>query len=109
MATLTVQSITRSGLTPSFASAAGGGDQFANGGFEYAEFVNGSGGTITISATIQKTVDGNTPTAKQITVGAGARGKFGPFPPEFYNDTNGMVQLTYSGVSSLTVGVFRLQ
>lgn len=109
MATLTVQKITRSGVQPSFASAAGGGDQFLNSGTEYLEIVNGSGGAITVTADIVQSVDSVDPGGKAISVPAGETRKFGPFPKALYNDSNGMVQITYSGVTSLTVGVFQLQ
>lgn len=108
MAVLTVQEIDRSGLQPSFVAAAGGGDSFPNDGRTYLETINGSGGAVTVTAAIQKQTDAVTPAGKATSVAAGQREKFGPFPPEVYNDANGRVQITYSGVTSVTVGVFRL-
>jgi hypothetical protein len=43
-----------------------------------------------------------------VNIPAGQRRKIGPWPPSIYNDLNGRVQLTYDGVTSVTVGAFRL-
>jgi len=53
-------------------------------------------------------VDGKAVADDAITVTNAQEGVVGPFPPGIYNDANGMVQLTYSGVTSVTVGAFRL-
>lgn len=107
MATLTVQEISRSGVAPSFASAAGGGDQFLNDGKTYLEVVNGAT-DCNVTIVTQSTVDGLAVADKTVTVSASTRKKIGPFPPSIYNDTSGYVQLTYDDVSNVTVGVFRL-
>lgn len=108
MATLTAQTISRAGVEPSLASAAGGGDQFINSGSEFFEVVNGGGGGITVTIATQATVDGKAIADDAISVGAGEAHRIGPFPPGLYNDANGYVQVTYSGVTSVTVGVFRM-
>jgi len=108
MAVLTVQEISRAGVSGALTAAAGGGDSFPNDGRTYLDVNNGSGGAITVTAAVQQTVDGKAVTGNAVSVGAGARTKIGPFPPGIYNDANGRVQLTYSGVTSLTVNPFRL-
>ena len=108
MATLTHQNISRAGVQPSLVSAAGGGDEFLNSGKEYLEVTNGGGGSITVTIETQATVGGNAVTDDDIVIGAGETHKIGPFPPTIYNDNNGFVQVTYSGVASVTVGVFRM-
>jgi len=108
MATLTVQEISRSAITPSYGAAAGGGDQFPNDGRTYLHIKNGGGSSITLTVATQMTVDGKAVADDAITVTNAQERIVGPFPPGIYNDANGMVQLTYSGVTSVTVGAFRL-
>lgn len=108
MATLSIQIVTRDGLNPSFTAAAGGGDQFPNTGREYLEVVNNDASPTTVTVATPNTVDGQSITDRQVSVTNGQSRKIGPFPPSIYNDGNGLVQLTYSKVTSLTVGVFRV-
>lgn len=88
------------------ASAAGGGDTFAPGDAVKFVAVNGSGGSITVTfdsiTPSNYGDDANTGGA----VAAGATRIFGPFPASRYaNATTGLVGVTYSGVTSLTVYV----
>ena len=108
MATLTVQQVTRAGITPSYASCAGGGDEFANDGKTLIHVKNGHTSPQTVQVTIQKTVDGESAGTKDVAVTNAQERMIGPFPTDIYNDNNGKVQLTYSGVTSLTIGVFRI-
>lgn len=114
-AVLSVTDITEAGVTMTLASAAGGGDSFANdsSGRVILVVTNGSGGSITVTctpATASIAVPGYGTLTKATgcgAVGAGATKIFGPFPTT-YNDSNGRVAVTYSGVTSLTVGAFRV-
>ena len=108
MALLTVTDITRAGVAPTLTAAAGGGDSFVNDGRVYLHINNGGGGSITLTVVTQKTVDGKAVADDAITVPNGAARIVGPFPPSIYNDANQQVQLTYSGVTSVTVNPFRL-
>lgn len=109
MATLTVQEIVIGGITPSFAAAAGGGDQFLNNGRCFFEAKNGSGGAITVTFVTSATIAGYALADATVSVGATTGDKMaGPFPPDLFNDSSNYVQVTYSGVTSLTVGAFRL-
>lgn len=108
MAVLTVNEISRAGVSGALTAAAGGGDSFANDGRTYLDINNGSGGSITVTFVTQQTVDGLAVADLAVAVGAGVRTKVGPFPPGIYNDVNGRVQVTYSGVTSLTVNAFRV-
>lgn len=113
MATLTVAACTVAGLDPTFVAAAGGGDQFANDGFTVLEVKNGSGGAITVTIVSQAGVSdaaGTQIKSAAVSVGATTGHKrIGPFKPAQWNDANGMVQVTYSGVTSLTVVPVRVQ
>lgn len=117
MATLTVLTMAAvTGGLKALVSAAGGGDQFANpsDARTYLEVLNGSGGSITVTITAQNTTfavpgKGNLTAANGGgAVAAGAARVFGPFPAEIYNDSSGNVQVTYSGVTSLTVQAIKV-
>jgi hypothetical protein len=108
MANYSAESPSLAGLIPTFRTAAGGGDSFDNNGKQIVEFVNGSGAPITV------TFDAPNPDNFQIidnshdvavAIAAGGRRIFGPFPINRFNDVNGRVQMTYSGVTSLTFAV----
>jgi hypothetical protein len=108
MATLTVQDITLStSLTPSYAAAAGGGDDFVNNGRTFLHIKNGSGAPLV--ATINSLVncsqgfDHNI----DITIPAGSEEMCGPFSTSRFN-SDGKVAITYDGVTSLTVAAIAL-
>lgn len=112
MATLSVQSVVRSGLTPSFAAVAAGGDVFANDGNTIVEIVNSSGAnSYTVTFAAQTTVQGETITNRTVTVGTSARKHIGPFPPSIFNNSSGQVAITYSGsapATDLTIAVLKV-
>lgn len=84
-------------------AAAGGGDSFANTGKEVFLMKNASAGVITATFTAQISLDGRTLPALAVVVGIGLTVMVGPFATGIYNDTNGLVQVTYSGVTTFTV------
>lgn len=114
MAVLTVTEITEAGVADGAAAAAGGGDSFANPDDERTvlKVINGGGGSITVTITpavVAATLPGFGAVTKANgggSVGAGATRYFGPFP-KAYNDANGRVNVTYSGVTSVTVAALR--
>lgn len=107
---LATQSIARAGVVPAYAAAAGGGDTFTPDRFTFVHAKNGSGGSITVTIVTPRTdALGNPIADNAVAIGAGAEKMIGPFPSEFYGDpTTGLASLTYSGVTSLTVGAFAL-
>ncbi len=110
MATLTKTVPALAGTVPTATAASAGGDQVANpNGKTYVRVTNGSGGSITctLAAVVtSRPADGTFPamtlSSQAVAVAAGTTKVIGPIPPAF-NDGNGFVQLTYSGVTSLTV------
>lgn len=109
MATLTVQTVVVTGLEPAaLAAAAAGGDQFANTGREFVEINNGSGGDITVTFNSQVACNYGSDHDVAVVVTAGERRLIGPFPTGRFNDASGFVLITYSGVTTLTIGVYKL-
>lgn len=110
MATLTTQAISRAGIVPTYAAAAGGGDKFTPSRDTYIHAKNGSGGSITVTIVTPKNTSYGAAIADiAVAIAAGAEKVIGPFPYEHFADTDdGLGDITYSGVTSLTVGVFSL-
>ncbi len=106
MPTLTVNSLSRDGVDDAGVAADAGGDQFANSGAEFFRIHNGGGAQITVTIATQLAVDGEAVADKTVDVPAGESRVIGPFPTGLYNDSSNNIQLTYSGVTSVTVGVF---
>ena len=103
MATLTVAQVSTAGIVdPTPVAAAAGGDQFTNNGRTFLKVVNGSGGAITVTVAAQATCDQGSTHNVANSVSAGATELMGPFSSR-YTDANGFCQVTYSGVTSLTV------
>lgn len=104
MATLTAVTPSVSGVSFSPVSAAAGGDRFLNTGGEVFYVKNAGGGSITVTVDAQS--DGGVSyTDPTITVASGAEKVIGRFDPRKFNDSSGYVNISYSGVSSVTVAV----
>ena len=103
MATLAIQKIVRTGLNPTMAAATAGGDEFPNSGREFFRVANGSGGAITVTFVTPEVRDTLAVADRTVSVPAGEFRYVGPFPRDIYNNVNGRVGVTYSGVTSLTV------
>lgn len=109
MATLAIQTMSRSGLAKSLAGAAGGGDEFVNTGSEFIWIENGSGSPITLTIATPQIIDGNLQVAERtVVLSATTEYLIGPFPTGPYNDANRKIQLTYTGVTTLTIGIFKV-
>jgi hypothetical protein len=108
MAELSVQEITIDGTVVTFAAAAGGGDTFPNTGKEILVVKNDSASSITVTIDSQAECSFGFDHDPVITVGAGVSREIGPFKPQRYNDADGMVNVSYSAVTTVTVAVKRL-
>ncbi len=108
MADLTVQQISHSGLNPSFGAAAGGGDQFTNSGKTYLHVKNGGGSAITVTVNSQSNCSFGFDHDVQVSVPASGERIIGPFAKSRFDDANGKVQVTYSGVTSVTVAAIEM-
>ena len=108
MAALTVQTSLLAGVVKAtLVAAATGGDTFVNEGKTIFEVVNGGGAGITVTVTGQRDVHFDTSTTKTVSVGAGVTTLIGPFPVGNFNvEATEAVSITYSGVTTVTVGAF---
>ena len=107
MADLTVTNIEAAGTAVSLAAAAGGGDSFAGTGKEVLIVANGSGSPINVTIATHKTVNGLDVPDRVVAVAAGAR-KYIPVGKEHVDSSDGNVDISYSDVTTVTVGVIRL-
>ena len=109
MAELTVQQITETGGAATYAAATAEGDTAANNGHLFLHIKNGSGGGLTVTITaLTTTVDSGmygdlTKANATVTIAAGTDAFIGGFAPAAFNDGNGEIAITYSGVTSLTI------
>ena len=111
MAALTTQHVNHAGVTPSYASCAGGGDTFTPGDRVMLHVKNGSGGSLTVTVATPGSVDGDLAvTDLAVAVGAGAEKMIGPFPAQHFADPalSGAAAISYSGVTTLTIAVLEL-
>ncbi len=110
-ATLTITTMSRAGVdaTSAAVAASGGGDKFLNDGASFLYVNNAGGSSITVTLTwgVGGAVDGSTPTAKTVSVTNGHAVLIGPFPTQFYSDSNGYMNWTYSATTSVTVAVIK--
>ena len=108
---LTVNTTTRAGTdqAATLVSADAAGNYWPTTGAEWLVVTNGGGSAITVSLVIQQKVDTVTPAARTVSVPAGKTYIIGPFPSA-YNDNNNPARMnvTYSAVTTVTVGVFTL-
>jgi len=109
MAQLSIQQLTSAGLAPTLVAAAGGGDSAAitdDNAFLYV--LNGGGGSINVTLTdAGRTKAGNQGTFSAVAVPNGTTPRLIPLPLGAVDPSTGLVSWSYSGVSSVTVGVVR--
>ena len=105
MALLSTQSLSKAGVVPTFAAAAGGGDTVsANARFLVVK--NGGGAPITVTITpTGNTSYGVALPAQTITV-TNATEKWISLADSSYLNGSNVIPVTYSGVTTVTVGAF---
>ena len=93
---------------PITTAANAGGDTFDNDGRTIFVAKNASGGAITITFDSVTPSNQGTDVNPAASVPAGQTYFFGPFDPNRFNDVNGRVGVSYSGVTLLTIDAFRI-
>src|SRR5690348_578097 len=105
MATLATQPVAANGTTITFAAATSGGDAAHVGDNHYLVVNNASGAAITVTLATTAKDTGFDVADNAVSVGAGKIAMIGPLKAALYADANQLCQITYSGVTSLTVAV----
>ena len=109
MALLATQTISIAGIVPSYSAAAGGGDTFVPSDRTYLHVKNAGVGSITVTiVTPGEAAPGVAIADPQVTVANGSEKIIGPFYSGVYQDSTGTASITYSGVTSVTIGAFKL-
>jgi len=108
MAVLATQQVVKAGLNPAYAAAAGGGDRFTPGDRTFLHVKNGHSSSWTVTIATPRTDPGSGQAIADVAVvvpNAGER-MIGPFPaPSFGAVADGLADITYTGVTALTVAV----
>ncbi len=105
MAVLTPQRLSRAGVGVVLQAAAAGGDSFPAGSGRALRVVNGSGGAITVTINSQRPCDQGFDHDLTVSVPAAGSRDIAGLDFSRFADASGNVLVTYSGVTSLTVGV----
>ncbi|MCX5601626.1 hypothetical protein OOK29_26090 [Streptomyces phaeochromogenes] len=109
MATLTATPLAAAGVLNSTSAAAGGGDKVKpQGDHVWIEVTNGSGGSINVTIPSYPTVRGQAVTDRVVAVAASATKKIPIYEDLNTNPADGLAAITYSAVTSVTVGAYRL-
>lgn len=108
MADLTVQIVSLPGLTPAYGAAAAGGDAFPSSGKEFIHIKNGHTSPQTVTVNSQAACNRGFDHDVAVVVTNAQERMIGPFPKDRFNDSADKIQLTYSGVTALTIAIVRL-
>ncbi len=106
MVSLAVQSITTAGVAPTYAAATSGGDQFSNDGKTMLH-VKAAAAPVTVTIASQQSCNQGSTHNKTVVVSSTGEEMIGPFDVNRFNDTASRVQVTYTQVTGVTVGVFQ--
>jgi hypothetical protein len=106
MALLTAQPLAVGGVTPTYASAAAGGDQAPIGRNFLLEIRNGGASPITATLVTYATFKGIAVADTALVIPAGGIGLV-PMDTVYRNPANGQATVTYSAVTSVTVAVLQ--
>lgn len=109
MAQLSYQNPKPSGVTVTFASAAGGGDTLKPEENGVLLVRNGDATATTVTVVVPGSDKyGSARPDLTLSVAASATGAFGPFPKDLADPADGLIDITYSKVTSLTVAAVRI-
>lgn len=111
---LTTQVVAATGIVPTFTAASAAGNSIDGTGDVFLGVVNGGGGSINVTVKTPATVDGLAVADQVVAVANGATKWIGPFPARTYTvpsgqTDEGLVQVDFSGVTSVTVGAFAVR
>jgi hypothetical protein len=106
---ITKTDITVAGTTTTLGACAADGNQFLNYGTEFVEVRNANAETLAVTVTTPVTLGGLGLADVYVTVPATTGDKLiGPFRPDYFNDSNGYVQIAFERATNCTIAVFTL-
>ena len=108
MAKLTPQQVTVGGLAPSFDAADAGGDTCQPDDRVFLRVKNGSAAEITVTVVVPGSSYGIANPDPTVSVPATTGDVLIALPPALADLTTGLVGVTYSGVTNLTVALVRV-
>lgn len=103
MATLTVQTVSLTGLSASYTAAATAGDEFANDGRTVLYVLNADSAATTVTVASVTSCNYGFDHDTVVSVPAGSEIFIGPFNRARFNAADGNVDVTYSSIADLTV------
>lgn len=110
MATLTVQSATLAGTAITMSNCAAGGDEYVMTDSKTAILLTNAHAGNDYTVTVASGVNCNYGTDHDVAVSVvhGTTKLIGPFSYTRFKDANKKVQITYSGVTTMTIAVLRV-
>lgn len=108
MALLTTQGVALPSLLEAVAVANAGGDTATPGNFTWLEVTNGGGASINVTIDVPGTDEYGTAKPDLVVAVLNGTTRKIPLRSNGFIQTNGLVNITYSAVTSVTVGVFTL-
>jgi len=107
MALLTVQQISKTGLLPTYAVASAS-DTFVGDEHTYIEVINSGIADTIVTVDAKQNCSQGYDHNCVVTIPAGYRRKIGIFESWLFNDSSGIITITFSVITSVTVGVFKI-
>jgi hypothetical protein len=104
VAILNPQQVTPAGLVPALTPASGGGDKMPVGPTHWLVVNNGGGAPITVTITGVRPCDQGVTHNAVVSVANGTVREIGPIDGRYASNVDGMANIGYSGVTSVTVG-----
>jgi hypothetical protein len=104
---LTVQQVTRAGLTPTYSAANVDGHSIPNGGKECLH-IKTTSNACNVTFQTPGSVDGQAIADRVVALGTSTERIIGPFPPTMYNQGAEEVFVDFSAVTGVTVAAIRL-
>jgi hypothetical protein len=108
VSTRTAQVVSLSGLSPVFTAAEAGGDEFATSGRDFLHVKNGHTSPQTVTVNSQVPCNQGADHDVVVAVPNGEERLIGPFPKPRFDDPAEKVQISYSGVTALTIAIIRV-
>lgn len=109
MATLNAQAVSIGGLNATYGNASAGGDKVVPGDRVFLHVKNGAASPITVTLAANPTARGLTVTNPTVSVPASGDRFIGPLAADaFAAASDGLVAITYSSATTVTVAAIRL-